>query len=259
MKISVIALLLLCHFGCFAQKPLRDFYLKRSLKQDGQQFQFTVLDEDKHGIWVYQKDKYYHWYKAQNVISTQGGSSGTLLNGKFEAFYPNKQLARKGSFHKGLKHGKWLYWREDGTLFSSENWVNGVQRGQQKCYDTDGQEIELTRVKRNRVERRVGDSLLISRNNGKYEKITIYDDANQRKYCEERKNGRLHGKVSTYEDGKLVETVRYKNGEQLVKEEKVKGGEKKNWFKSLFKRKDKDQSREKKNKPLRKRQEKPDE
>jgi hypothetical protein len=103
MKRYLALTFVLCVANVFAQKELKEFYLKRTLKQDGLQFNFQVLDDDKHGVWLYDQQKFYHWFMSQRVHSTQGESSGVLLNGEFESFYPSKQLCEKGVFSKGLK------------------------------------------------------------------------------------------------------------------------------------------------------------
>ncbi len=243
-----VALLLVLSFLCAnvnAQKELKDFYLNRSLKQDNQQFQFKILDDDKHGVWFYRKNKFYHWYKAQHVLSTQGASSGVLLHGVFEGFYESKQLAQRGRFSKGLKSGEWLYWREDGTLRRSESWKNGVMRGDQNMYDESGQVVETITLKRWSSERRVADSLIQTK--GNKERITLFDEQGKVSAREDYKNGKLHGDVRSYEDGKLTDLKRYKYGEELVKEEKNKEKkeekaepeEKTPFFKRIFSRKEK--------------------
>ena len=121
MKYAVLVLGILAASYTIAQNHLEDFTLKRSLKQDGLQFNFTVLDDDKRGVKHHKPSKFYYWFKAQHVRATQGASSGRLLHGKFEAFYPDKQLAQQGSYKKGLKHGKWQYWYPDGSFKKVEN------------------------------------------------------------------------------------------------------------------------------------------
>lgn len=71
------------------------------------------------------KRKTYHWYKTQEIIKTQGGYSGQLLDGEFVAYYSNKQLKEKGKFNKGLKAGKWIKWNSDGSILSMELWWRG--------------------------------------------------------------------------------------------------------------------------------------
>ena len=70
---------------------------------------------------------YYYWYYTNGIHSTQGGFSGKLLDGQFNAYYLNKSLKEQGSFKKGLKNGTWKSWNEDGTLKLTSNWKNGVQ------------------------------------------------------------------------------------------------------------------------------------
>jgi len=237
MRLSITLLLVVNVLFVNAQKQAKDFYLKRSLKQDGLHFQFTVLEEDKQGVWFYNKQRFYHWYKAQRVLSTQGASSGTLLHGNFEAFYPNKQLAQRGRYQKGLKSGEWLYWSQDGILSRSEHWSNGKFRGIQKWYDGNGEEMETVHLKRWSKERRVADSLIETR--GNKQTIVLVDERGRVVKRENRKHGILHGKVSTYEGGKLIERKRYKNGVEQVKKEKEPKEEKEPFFKRLFKKKDK--------------------
>ena len=107
------------------QEPEKAFYLKKSLKQDGLQYEFSVLAEDKLGVLNYDTERIYYWYRAQLIKGTQGGASGQLLHGACEAFYTNKQLAEKGCYRKGLKYGKWSYWKMDGTLDQIEHWKEG--------------------------------------------------------------------------------------------------------------------------------------
>jgi antitoxin component YwqK of YwqJK toxin-antitoxin module len=242
MKNYMSLLMLFSVFLCYGQKPLKDFYLNRSLKQDGLQYTFTVLDADKHGVWNYKQDRFYFWYKSQCVISTQGSSSGVLLNGDFESFYENKQLSSRGQFNKGLKEGQWLYWRKDGTLLKSEKWSNGVQLGTQINFDEQGRAKQTQILKRGRSENKVTDSLIITKKNH-VQLITVYDSIGQVERFERRKNGLLDGKVQIYENGKRTETEKYKDGVQVEKVEKdSKIGA---WIKRLFSKKEKVDSDEK--------------
>jgi antitoxin component YwqK of YwqJK toxin-antitoxin module len=251
MKNYVSLLMLFSVLSCCGQKPLKDFYLTRSLKQDGLSYKFTVLDSDKKGIWKYQKEKFYFWYKAQHVLSTQGSSSGVVLNGEFEAFYQSKQLASKGEFNKGLKQGQWLYWRKDGTLEKSERWSAGTQMGTQKFYDTSGQENESIVLRHGKSKRKLSDSLIVTKRNS--QSITVYDSIGNIKRIEKRKHGALDGKVKTYEAGKRIATETYKNGIKIeakavdgksedkpTKNDSEKFGAKmKAWFTNLFSKKEK--------------------
>lgn len=149
MRLIATFLILFCSIQtAYSQKNLKEFYLKRTLKQDGEQFNFLILDEDKRGVWFYSKEKFYFWYKTQHVLQTQGGASGILLHGEFESFYTSKQLAKKGDFNRGLKNGEWLYWRENGTLCHSESWKKGKKIGWEKWYDELGNVLQTSKHKR---------------------------------------------------------------------------------------------------------------
>jgi antitoxin component YwqK of YwqJK toxin-antitoxin module len=69
---------------------------------------------------------FYYWYSANLIHSTQGGFSGTLLNGQYNEYYLNKNLREQGTFKNGLKDGTWKTWNEDGTLDKAATWKNGV-------------------------------------------------------------------------------------------------------------------------------------
>ena len=204
-----------------AQRPLKDVYLKRTLKQGGLQYEFKVLDEDKHGVWFYDKEKFYFWYKAQGVKSTQGESSGTLLHGDFESFYDNDQLHQKGSFKRGLKCGEWLHWREDGSLIYTEIWSKG-QLKVKKWYNNTGRVYRSERDHGRNWKKDKADTVIITRKLFKTER-RIYRDANGTlSKVENVKHGALHGKSMFYSDGKLERTERYRNGELMSSSDDVK-------------------------------------
>lgn len=270
MKLLLSSFTILLVTLSFSQKELKDYYLQRSLKQGGEQFQFQVLDEDKKGIWFHRKSKFYFWYKAQHVISTQGGSSGVLLNGKFESFYENKQLAKKGNFKKGLKSGEWLYWRDDGTLKVTEKWYNGELKYRIK-YNDKGFEVEKTTFKGNSYYREAKDTIVNSKRSGKKEELIIKNSDGEVIRIEQRKNGKLDGKVKIYSEGKLIEEQNYSNGVLILEENKTENKDEseddkksiKDWFKNK-KKKDKklkqtgiESSTTQKNKASRKKEKQP--
>lgn len=226
MKPTVLFLFTFSISLCFAQKPLSDVSLKRTLKQDGVQLEFTVLDDEKHGVWIYSKKKVYFWYKVQGVKSTQGESSGTLLHGKFESFYADDQLCSKGVFHKGLKVGEWLSWRKDGTLISAEKWANGELKSK-KWYNEKGVPNKVERMFGRNWENEKADTLILRRKMLNRELI-VYRDADGRlERSENWKKGVYHGKVKFYSEGKLMRTEKYAKGVLVQssddpKEEKTK-------------------------------------
>ncbi len=222
MKSLITFISLICCTFVFSQKINTEYYLVHSLRQEGELFQFKTLDPDKKGVRQHSKKKFYYWYKAQHVMSTQGGSSGQLLHGEFESFYDNKQLARKGEFRKGLKDGEWLYWRPDGTLYRSEHWKKGRAVGVTTLYDVNGEASETTRHFRNHFVRKTADSLIVSRRDGRKEIVYLQDSLGRTTRELHYKNGRLHGKVIEFENGKKVNVLRYKNGKLITKPAKEK-------------------------------------
>lgn len=226
-----------------AQENLHDFALKRSLKQDGLHFVFTVMELDAKGVRHYHEDKFYYWMKAQTVIATQGASSGQLLHGEFEAFYLNKQLARKGNFSKGLKQGEWNYWREDGTLEKKERWSNGALQGKQIYYNAAGQVQNTEYLHGNRSKNVCPDSTVFQKSRNRkilILKDSLYQTTDVLRY----KNGQLHGVIKHYEHGKLSAKECYKAGESIEKKKKQESGTEtetaptlKDRWNALFKRK----------------------
>jgi hypothetical protein len=71
-------------------------------------------------------DRYYFWVLDNVIRSTQGGFSGTLLNGHYVAYYPNKNLKEEGGFDRGLKEGVWKTWDRKGALTNVTNWDEGI-------------------------------------------------------------------------------------------------------------------------------------
>jgi antitoxin component YwqK of YwqJK toxin-antitoxin module len=200
----------------FGQKIQQDLYLKHSMKQDGESFQFTVLDRGEKGVRRYNKSKFYFWFKAQRVLATQGGASGQLLDGPFESFYENKQLCRKGNFSKGLKNGEWLYWRSNGVLIRSEYWKNGRKSGTEKVYDETGNVYETIVHKHYKFTRTTPDSLIRSNVTGTRKTIYTRDPQGEILTKSTYKDGLLDGTSTTYANGKAVSETKYKKGEPVV-------------------------------------------
>jgi len=227
----------------WSQKEIKEYYVRKNIRQDGLQCQFNVLDEDKRGVWFYQRHKRYHWFKSQQVISTEGASAGVLLHGTYEAFYGNKQLAMRGRFNKGLKSGEWMFWYEDGSISRLERWCNGRQQGEQISYAQNGEVTEVVQMRRWSRSMYSNDSLHEIR--GVKEHLQVFDDRHRLVSDEHYKHGVLHGKVVHYEDGKKGETLNYRDGElqpekekpQRARKEKPENEEKLPFFQRIFRKK----------------------
>lgn len=80
----------------------------------------------------------YYWYKSRSINSTKGGYSGHLLDGNFDKFSLNKKLIEQGTFKRGLKHGIWKSWYQNGELKSRCNYKKGLKHGQEILYNQEG-------------------------------------------------------------------------------------------------------------------------
>lgn len=125
----------------------------------------------------------YHWYTAQKIMETKGGFDGKLLHGYYRSFYLNDQLFESGEFKYGIKSGEWKNWYPDGKLKEITNWKNG-------------------------------------RKNGKY---ALYSDYGKLMASGTFKNDLLTGSFTTYDNmGNVSSKRKYKNGKEIIKQEKVK-------------------------------------
>ncbi len=253
MKYAVIILGLLAASYANAQDHLKDFSLKRSLKQDGLHLQFMVLDADKKGVRNHQPDKFYYWTKAQHVRATQGASSGLLLHGPFEAFYPDKQLAQKGEYRKGLKHGTWKYWHEDGTFLRIEEWRNGVLSGKQQFFDENGSLVRTELVRHGERKKSIKSDSVIVWKAFDRKTIILKDSIGRISEVQNFKNGELHGIQKSYSEGNLENKQRFKKGAIVEKKSKEasetgndeESGKLKQLWNKLFAKKDKSETKEK--------------
>ena len=124
MKKLFIILLFFSSGPAYAQK-LSDygFYKVRLIESD-QIIQAEINPfSSEPGI---KSDRLYYWYSSNGIHSSQGGYSGKLLNGWYNAYYLNKNLKEQGIFKKGLKDGIWKNWKEDGTLSLVTRWKKGL-------------------------------------------------------------------------------------------------------------------------------------
>src|ERR1700744_5503516 len=90
---------------CQAQK-IPDFGFDKVRIADGDKIIQAEILPVTH-IPVLEDDRFYFWYSANTIHSTQGGFSGKLLNGSYTEYYPDKSLKQQGIFKAGLMMGKW--------------------------------------------------------------------------------------------------------------------------------------------------------
>jgi antitoxin component YwqK of YwqJK toxin-antitoxin module len=54
-------------------------------------------------------------------------------------FYPNQQLKYKGNFKDGKRDGEWIYYYDDGKVWSEGGFLNDKRHGVTKVYFPNGQ------------------------------------------------------------------------------------------------------------------------
>lgn len=244
---------------------------KFHIKQDDKSITFRVLDTDESQLKKYNSKKNYYWFKSQKILITQGGSSGSLLNGDYESFYKNNQLAEKGLFKKGLKHGAWKFWGTNGILIHQENWSNGIQIGKQLYYSDQGILEKTILYKSNQVQIIARDTTIVKTK--KTVLTTVKDSVGNLIMQSRFKSGQLDGtQINRDKNDSLIKTS-YQNGELITKKVKAeKGSSEKKSFKEKmsnfweklkfwkkFKKKKENPSSDKKKKPKEKKEKTPKE
>lgn len=211
-------------FSLFGFSQKFEIENKFHIKQDDKSIVFRVLDSDESQLKKYNPNKNYFWFKSQKVLSTQGGSSGSLLDGVYESFYKNNQLAEKGLFKKGLKHGIWKFWSPNGVLIHQENWSKGIQTGKQLYYNPEGI-IQKTIIYKSNQVRLISRDTTILKN--KKTVITTVNDSTGKLISHSRYSKfKLDGtQISRDQNDSLIKTV-YKKG--VLVPEKVKTKQLKN-------------------------------
>jgi antitoxin component YwqK of YwqJK toxin-antitoxin module len=218
-KLVILLGFVIIHSGsAFSQKF--EIENKFHIKQDDKSIVFRVLDTDESRLKKYNPDKNYYWFKSQKVIITQGGSSGSLLNGEYESFYKNNQLAEKGLFRKGLKHGVWKFWNQSGILVHQENWSKGIQTGKQLYYSPKGIIQKTVVYKSNQVQIISRDTTILKT---KKTVLTTIKDSTGKLLSQSRvSNFLLDGtQITRDQNDSLVKTV-YKKGIPVTEKAKTK-------------------------------------
>ena len=110
----------------------------------------------------------YYWYKTRSVHSSQDNYAGELLDGDYIRYYPNNQLAEKGTYTKGLREGLWTTWYPNGNLASKSRWKQGREHGKFLQWDSLGTALEHGKYRRGNkvgewVDHAHGDTLRYKR------------------------------------------------------------------------------------------------
>jgi antitoxin component YwqK of YwqJK toxin-antitoxin module len=229
IQLFLIFLLIFGFNGLWAQN-ITDINPSYNIKQDGLSHRFTLSDYTLKEKKNHKKQKTYYWYKAQKIIATQGGSSGTLLNGVYTSYYTDDQLCEKGNFDQGLKDGEWKKWHSNGRLMEVCRWRNGRQIGRQLYYSDQGQIEKSVWLSRFRKEVKTVDSIQVIRMNR--EKLTLLDTLGKITEVQKYRRGKLHGRQVVYETDRAKTVSYFRKGneteffkakrDKVAKEEKTK-------------------------------------
>lgn len=212
-RLTICFLFLFSLISSYAQEEVNYSNL-RSLR-DGESFiRFQVMELGDSKKVNLKEDVVYSWFKSQKVMSTEGGASGVLLDGIYEEFYPNSQLKVKGVYKKGVKHGRWMYWKEDGQLLKKVYWRNGDQIKDAVTYSDEGKVLTQEDFSANKKTYYYGDKIIHAwKDSTEVEVIHKYENG-QTKRVERYENDSLDGRQLKYSpNGELIYLKSYKNGQ----------------------------------------------
>lgn len=132
----------------FPHQPFREYYEDGSPRSEGQ-YEVGARRMERTGSWTgwYANGaKEYTGHYAQNkrvgrwLLWHPDGDpkqdsffEDGVDQGPFKEFHPNGKLYASGQYRgirggKGLQHGEWKYYSEDGELVRTETWVNGRKK-----------------------------------------------------------------------------------------------------------------------------------
>ena len=112
-------------FAMFAMLSFADPepYLAKRISDALFRYEFYTTDKKINP----KKDKTYYWFKGGAVHSAQSGIAGILLHGKYTKTFHSNKLAEQGEFENGLKKGTWKTWYANGTIETTQYWLDGVR------------------------------------------------------------------------------------------------------------------------------------
>lgn len=202
-------------------QKLSNYENRKSVRSDNQFVTFHVEDVDKKKKnKKYNTRKEYFWYKSQEVKHTQGGSAGLLLHGLYERFYVNKQIAAKGSFKKGLKHGKWSYWSDEGKIIGFEQYRRGKLIHKEAIDPKTGKPLLVMQRGPFKLRYKTPEKSINTNKDSTKVNVINYDENGSVLSNEKYLFGDLHGK-QVYYDKEKKQILKYNKGVLLNAEDTV--------------------------------------
>jgi hypothetical protein len=216
----VLTILILASFTSefYAQSLDPNYALKRAIYDGDKYIKFHILDPDVH-IRKLDSDKFYTWTKSQKIQTTQGGASGDLLNGLYSSFYKNNQLEEQGEYKRGLKHGKWIKWNDDGIIIWECRFRKGKKIGRELNYNNEGALIFERKYFGRTIRTQKEDSVIIQR--GSELTVIVFGEDGSKEQVIQTKGSKLHGKQFERLTDSSTYISRYRLGEQVWEKEKV--------------------------------------
>lgn len=120
-KISIL-LIVVIHTSIYAQNRKR---ITEKRNNGTEIFEINTFKDPNLKI---DEEKNYVWYSQELGIirTTEGGYSGNLLDGKYQAFDEKGNLIAQLNFKNGIKDGEEKRWNEEGKLVYKVIWKNGI-------------------------------------------------------------------------------------------------------------------------------------
>lgn len=94
---------------------------------------------------------FYYWYGHEQINGNQGGYSGHLLHGEYLEYGSSGKLLLKGTFDKGRRTGRWIYWYKAGSIKETREYVGGILEGSIIRYNQDGRIIHSAEYRHNQL------------------------------------------------------------------------------------------------------------
>ncbi len=89
-------------------------------------------------------------YSETNTVKEELTYRKGILEGKAVSRYPNGNIKRKGTYHKGNIHGTWIFWDENGNKVFEVNYNEDKLNGLFVSYFPDGRIKEKGNYKKNK-------------------------------------------------------------------------------------------------------------
>ena len=126
-----LAAVVLCLFLVSVSSELQKKYIRSG---DYDIECYVSLEKLKH----FAEGRMYYWYKTGEIHQSRSQAGGYVLHEDYTKYYKSKQLAEKGTFDYGLKHGEWRTWYDNGNPNTIIQWKQGRKNGLYVEYEENG-------------------------------------------------------------------------------------------------------------------------